>query len=399
MATVDNNTGFNQNNLTPTITKDPYVQASEDLKQLSNNETSQDKSSFSSSSFTLDVHTQGISDVKYKLTGLNDTSGKVDTANKALDGQNNILSKIENLTDKFSEVDSDDIEQRDNLQAQVTELIGAFDQIAKATTYNNENLLSGNFSDVFKSNSAPNSDVVVDIPNTSSENIGETRFESTSHINTSGTASFSFQNSENETIRIDDIVLDEENIEEGLQNLTNRINEESDTIQASFIKDEENGGGRIVLSQAGEEAIEYNLNIENSGVNRQIDSEYTSTLSLEDLSGDISEEQALSLGVNSAVAQDGIGSILSLGNGRELGNSVLGNAHSDINETKDDLVEVKKEIRVADDFFTNYQSPQNSINFANESFNFDKQNVLSQAGSFVISQTNPTQSAVLNLLK
>jgi flagellin len=167
--------------------------------------------------------------------------------------------------------------------------------------------------------------------------------------------------------------------------------------------------GRLTLIQSGSKDIIYNAtgpmtNVVNSGGTQ-------SFANLADVSGNFTAEQGLAAG---AFAN----SVLSSEAGTHLGSGVTTRAGAmmimDIAETATSLLdEIRADLGAAQNQLTvtinnisvtqvNVKSAESQIrdvDFAQESANFSKNNILSQSGSFALTQANKVQQNVLQLLQ
>ncbi|OCR97681.1 flagellin B [Campylobacter fetus subsp. testudinum] len=109
----------------------------------------------------------------------NDAIGIVQTADKAMDEQIKILDSIKTKSIQAAQ-DGQSSDSRRALQNDISRLLEELDNIAKTTSFNGQQLLSGNFSNKeFQIGAYSNETAKVSIGATDSNSIGHTRFETT----------------------------------------------------------------------------------------------------------------------------------------------------------------------------------------------------------------------------
>ncbi len=119
------------------------------------------------------------------IANANDTMNLIQTADKAMDEQIKILDTIKVKATQAAQ-DGQTAETRQALQADIVRLMEELDNIASQTTFNGQALLSGSFTNKkFQIGAYSNQYVAASIGPTSSDKIGETRFETTQLIKVS----------------------------------------------------------------------------------------------------------------------------------------------------------------------------------------------------------------------
>ncbi|AII15363.1 flagellin [Campylobacter iguaniorum] len=109
----------------------------------------------------------------------NDAIGIVQTADKAMDEQIKILDTIKTKSIQAAQ-DGQSSDSRRALQNDISRLLEELDNIAKTTSFNGQQLLSGSFSNKeFQIGAYSNETAKVSIGATDSNSIGHTRFETT----------------------------------------------------------------------------------------------------------------------------------------------------------------------------------------------------------------------------
>lgn len=126
---------------------------------------------------------------------------------------------------------------------------------------------------------------------------------------------------------------------------------------------------------------------------------------LRNIKGDFSLEQKKSIGVNSAVAGEMGASVTSL-KGAMLVMDIAESAIKQLDTIRSDLGSVQQQMQSTINNITvtqvNVKSAESGIrevDFASESANFSNLNILAQAGSYAMSQSNAAQQNILRLLQ
>jgi flagellin len=126
------------------------------------------------------------------IKNANDAIGLFQIADKAMDEQIKILHTIKVKATQSAQ-DGQNTETRKALQEDIVRLMEELDNIAGTTNYNGKNLLSGNFTNQkFQIGAYSNQTVIASIGATSSDKIGNTRFETGKVITQSGDVTLNF---------------------------------------------------------------------------------------------------------------------------------------------------------------------------------------------------------------
>jgi len=170
------------------------------------------------------------------IKNANDGINIIQIADKAMDEQTKILDTIKTKAVQSAE-DGQTTDSRKALQADITRLMEEMDNIAGTTSFNGQQLLSGQFSNKeFQVGAYSNQKVTASIGNTSSDKIGNTRFETGSQITASSTSTMTFTAVDG----TNDITLESVTISTsagtGIGVLAETINKNSDKtgVRASF---------------------------------------------------------------------------------------------------------------------------------------------------------------------
>ena len=171
------------------------------------------------------------------IKNANDGINIIQIADKAMDEQLKILDTIKTKAIQSAE-DGQTTDSRKALQADITRLMEELDNIAGTTSFNGQQLLSGQFTNKeFQVGAYSNQKVSTSIGATSSDKIGSTRFETGKKI-TAGTAALQMKFSAIDGTN--DIVLESVTISTGAGTgigvLAETINKNSDKtgVRASF---------------------------------------------------------------------------------------------------------------------------------------------------------------------
>ena len=126
------------------------------------------------------------------ISNANDGISIVQIADKAMSEQTSILDTIKTKATQAAQ-DGQTTDSRKALQADITKLMTELDNIAGTTSYNGQSLLSGQFTNkAFQIGAYANQTVQASIGATSSDKIGNTRFETGSVITASNSVSLTF---------------------------------------------------------------------------------------------------------------------------------------------------------------------------------------------------------------
>ena len=181
------------------------------------------------------------------IANANDGIGIIQIADKAMDEQLKILDTIKTKATQAAQ-DGQTTDSRKALQADIVRLMEELDNIAGTTSFNGQNLLSGQFTNKeFQIGAYSNQSVKASIGATSSDKIGNARFETSSVITASGTIALTFTNADGVSNYTLESVVISTSAGTGLGVLAETINKNSDMlggIQASVVV-KETGTGSV----------------------------------------------------------------------------------------------------------------------------------------------------------
>ncbi|NOQ31650.1 MAG: flagellin B [Helicobacteraceae bacterium] len=432
------------------------------------------------------------------VSNANSGNSMLTIADKAMQEQISILDSIKIKATQAAQ-DGQTSDTRDALQQDISKLISSLDEIAETTSYNGKALLSGSFTNKeFQIGAYANQDIMATIDPTSSDKIGNTRFETSSNISESGTAQLLFANVDGSN----DITLQSVIISTSagtgvgvLSQVINTYSESLDGIKASFVTQstgsskiaagtlsdfyingisisgsltiEENdsdgslisainnetsstgvsassdtdgkleltsadgraiqvsgtnvnsllslgsdthfNAGRLTLTRLGADDIQVS-DSNNSSVGTAINSTNIkeTSMNLREMTGSISASEAEAMGyyanenITTQSEKAGVGTLqgaMSMMSIADSARESLDKILAGIGSTQNQFTSTINNISMAQVNVTSAESQIRDVDFAAESANFTKYNILSQAGSFAISQANVSQESVLNLLK
>ena len=445
------------------------------------------------------------------ISNANDGISMIQVADKAMDEQIKILDTIKVKATQAAQ-DGQTTQSRNALQSDIKRLMESLDNIAKTTSFNGQSLLSGSFTNKeFQVGAYSNQSVNISIGATSSDKIGNARFETSSIITAAATGvSMTFKNVDG----VNDYTLESvtigTNAGEGIGVLAEVINKNSDMlggIQASYqvittgssaiatgtitglkingvtigtIKvddpNDANGvliaainnfkettgveastdsrghlvltsrdgrgiqitasgvigssstnmnqmigiggsttsnsdfnGGRLTLTRVGAADIIVSGGVGTS-VTQALNGSAQATSNLRDIGGPISADMASAMGFNAN------GNIANIGTQRGAGVTTLKGAmavmkiadaaiqrldqvRADMGSVQNQLTSIVNNISVTQVNVKSAESQIRDVDFAEESANFSKYNILAQSGSYAMSQANAVQQNVLKLLQ
>ena len=442
------------------------------------------------------------------IANANDGISIIQIADKAMDEQTKILDTIKTKATQAAQ-DGQSADSRKALQADITKLMSELDNIAGTTSYNGQNLLSGQFTNKsFQVGAYSNQSIGVSIGATSTDKIGTTRFETSSTITaltnekltfsnigggnkftlesvkistSAGTglgalaevinknsdllggihASFTVQTTGTAAvttgtitglaingIKMGDVTVTGENDSKG--SLVNAINSYSQdtgvtasmdsrghlelssadgraiqisggslhslTGLGSSSADKDVNAGRLTLIRVGGADIQVSGSVASNGITSNIkDNAMETTISLRDIKGSFTADQASAMGFN-ANANTAAVSAAATTNKVAAGVTTLKGAmavmtiadaalknldriRSDLGSTSNQLTSTVNNISVTQVNVKAAESQIRDVDFASESANFSKHNILAQSGSYAMSQANAVQQNVLRLLQ
>ena len=426
------------------------------------------------------------------ISNANDGISIVQIADKAMDEQTKILDTIKTKATQAAQ-DGQTSNTRKALQADITKLMGELDNIAGTTSFNGQQLLSGQFTNKsFQVGAYSNQTVGLSIGATSSDKIGQTRFETGSKISASNNVTLTFSAVDGKNDITIEAVTISSSAGTGLGVLAEAINKSSDKtgVRASFqvvttgsaavasgtisglkingvtigrvdvqandkngslvaainaVKDttgvvasvdsrgqlnltSQDGRGIVVsaaaMSAAGLAAATGVANFGRlsltrldgkdirglSGAGVGMSAAAEATVNLRQTGGAINANIASAMGFNANSNAEHISTDKSAGvttlkgamavmNIAETAQKMLDSVRSDLGSVQNQLVSTVNNISVTQVNVKSAESQIRDVDFAAESANFSKFNILSQAGSYAMSQANAVQQNVLKLLQ
>ncbi|WP_294870737.1 flagellin hook IN motif-containing protein, partial [Sulfuricurvum sp. RIFCSPLOWO2_12_FULL_43_24] len=169
------------------------------------------------------------------IANANDGVSMAQIADKAMDEQLKILDTIKVKATQAAQ-DGQSADSRKALQADVKRLVESLDNIAGTTSYNGKALLSGQFTNAsFQVGAYSNQTVSMSIGATSSDKIGQTRFETSATGTTQGVATATYTDNEGNATALEEVVIST-SAGTGIGALAEVINKNSDLtgVKASW---------------------------------------------------------------------------------------------------------------------------------------------------------------------
>jgi len=438
------------------------------------------------------------------IANANDGISIIQIADKAMDEQTKILDTIKTKATQAAQ-DGQSADSRKALQADITKLMDELDNIAGTTSYNGQNLLSGQFTNKeFQIGAYSNQSVKASIGATSSDKIGNARFETTATITASSVASLTFTNVDGtNSVTLESVIIST-SAGTGLGVLAETINKNSEIlggVQASFqvvstgsthvttgtisgltingtnignikVADENDskgvlvaainnfsadtgvtaaidsrgnlsltsadgraiqisgtnlttvtgigsGGkdfnaGRLTLTRTGAADIIISAsgagNTATTGLQNAIKGSAEATSSLRDIKGATTADIASAMGFNAnantinITADKGAGvttlkGAMAVMKIADAAIKALDAVRSNLGSVQNQLTSTVNNISVTQVNVKAAESQIRDVDFASESANFSKHNILAQSGSYAMSQANAVQQNVLKLLQ
>ncbi len=415
------------------------------------------------------------------IANANDGVSMLQIADKAMDEQIKILDTIKVKATQAAQ-DGQSADSRKALQADITRLMESLDNIASTTSFNGKALLSGQFTNAqFQVGAYSNQTVSASIGATSTDKIGQSRFE-TSETIASGSMTLTFTGTADptQTKTLESVVIGS-GAEEGVGALAEIINKNSDLLgvkasykvstvgtsavasaaSASFdingvsisvtdikANDSDNklvtainavkestgvsasvdSRGQLVLSSTSGRAIDVSgtldsvasglttgqltLTNSNGGDIRASGMGGTTTeatINLRSTLDGFTSGEVQAMGAF-ASGQAGYGETLAAGVNTYQGAQAmmtiaesaikrLDSIRGDIGSAQNQMISTINNISVTQVNVKAAESQIRDVDFAAESANFSKFNILAQSGSYAMSQANAVQQNVLKLLQ
>jgi flagellin len=426
------------------------------------------------------------------IRNANDAIGVMQIADKAMDEQVKILNTIKVKATQAAQ-DGQSADSRKALQEDITRLMEELDNIAGTTNYNGKSLLSGSFTNQkFQIGAYSDQTVTASIGATSSDKIGNTRFETGAVITKASEVTLNFLKVDGvHNIKLESVKIST-SAGTGIGVLAETINKNTDKtgVKASWqvqatAKSAVAGGdikglningieigdivgiqkndsdGKLVAAinavkdQTGVEAYideRGNLNLRSldgrgikisgaglksvagftaaavqnygrltltrldardikvSGTGAGLSASAEATINLRSIKGNFDANQASAIGAfaNSNVANFGgeIGAGVTTLKGAmavmDIADSaakLLDKIRGDIGSVQNQLVSTINNISVTQVNVKAAESQIRDVDFAQETANFQKYNLLAQSGSYAMSQANAVQQNVMRLLQ
>jgi len=425
------------------------------------------------------------------ISNANDGVSISQIADGAMDEQIKILDSIKTKATQAAQ-DGQSTSSRKALQSDISKLMDELDNIASTTSYNGKSLLSGSFTNSqFQVGAYSNQTVTMSIGATSSDKIGQTRFETGDMGTATGTVTVTFSAATGADITIASVIIStsagtgvgalateinkntdatgvsaswsltetgtaavasgtvssltingvtiassldvQNNDSDGV--LVNAINQYSTTtgvtasidskgqleltssdgrgIEVSGLSSQANVAdatytGRLTLTKAGAADINYSVG---SGETDIFDtSSHEASVGLRGMMGTISSSVAEAMGAFDNANVVGYGEDMGAGVTTYTGaqamikiaqsaQETLDGIRSSIGSVQNQLTSTINNISVTQVNVTSAESQIRDVDFAAESANFSKNNILAQSGSYALSQANSVQQNVLKLLQ
>jgi len=430
------------------------------------------------------------------IKNANDGIGIIQTADKAMDEQVKILDTVKTKATQAAQ-DGQTTDTRKALQQDITKLMEELDNIAGTTSFNGKQLLSGQFTNQkFQIGAYSNTTVNASIGATSSDKIGDTRFETGKVVSTAGTVSLTFKAVDGKNdIKLESVTVSH-SAGTGMGVLAETINKNSDktgvraswqvqetgnsavksgnitslTINGIKIGDIKNvqandKDGKLVAAinavkeQTGVEAFidnRGNLNLKSTdgrGIEVSADglkttagldaskvenygrltltrldardiivsgsgltaagftgAEVQATINLRTIRGAFTKDQRSAIGANANSnienKSNGLGAGVTTLKGAmavmdiaESAQKMLDKIRSGLGSTQNQLTSTINNISVTQVNVKAAESQIRDVDFAAESANFNKHNLLAKSGAYAMSQANAVQQNVMRLLQ
>ncbi len=331
----------------------------------------------------------------------NDAIGVTQTADGALDEYTKIISTVRTKAIQ-SASDGQTLDTRRKIQSDIDRLLEEAQNIAATTSFNGQTLLNGAFQNKsFHIGAYSGETVKLSIDNAQTDNVGKFAFAETTGgflgttagstgttasltatvTNADGqavtvTVNESFEDGEHKSYEIVQALVDEFNAQAQINNAD---------IKASIYEDADS---TVTNPQYGIRLSSSNpisgINISDSGGNAAFNGttatpDLANSLDTVDVTTRPAAEKAIIIADYSLIDLD--------------------NTRSDIGSVQNQLESTIRNISVTQVNVKSAESQIRDVDFAAESANFAKHNILAQSGSYAMSQANAVQQNVLKLLQ
>ena len=350
---------------------------------------------------TLRQQAQGLGQA---IMNANDAIGVTQTADGALDEYTKIVDTIRTKSIQAAS-DGQTLDTRQKIQSDIDRLLEEAQNIAATTSFNGQTLLNGSFQNKsFHIGAYSGETVKLSIGNTQTDNVGEfALLESTIGFGASTAGSTAAGGSLSATVTNEDGTTDTVTATADLgagafeayeiaQAVVDKFNAASQTagadVRASLYEDPDSTGTTpqygIRLDSSGDlSAVAITDNNASDGITATIAATATAgldnNLSKVDVTTRENAEKAII--ISDYALKD------------------LDNTRSDIGSVQNQLESTIRNISVTQVNVQAAESQIRDVDFAAESANFAKFNILAQSGSYAMSQANAVQQNVLRLLQ
>ncbi|MBN2897061.1 MAG: flagellin B [Campylobacterales bacterium] len=421
------------------------------------------------------------------IANANDGVGMAQIADKAMDEQIQILDRIKTKATQSAQ-EGQSAESRKALQADIKRLVESLDNIAGTTSFNGKALLSGQFTNAsFQVGAYSNQTINMSIGATSSDKIGQTRFETSAVETTLAAVTATYTDAEGNATALEAVVMST-SAGTGIGALAEVINKNSDltgvkaswtnvmtgtaviapgtvtnltingTVVASSldVKDNDSSGvlvdainqfttttgvqastderGRLELTSTDGRAIQVSglgtvgliadgnqvgrLTMTKLGaadINMSFTGAFTgaftnASIGLRDMMSELTNTEAIAMGAVANANVINASQTLSAGvttyagaqamiSVAESATRTLDKIRSDIGSAQNQMTSTINNITITQVNVKAAESQIRDVDFAAESANFSKFNILAQSGSYAMSQANSVQQNVLRLLQ
>jgi len=324
------------------------------------------------------------------VNNANDGIGIAQTADGALDEYSKIIDTVRTKSIQAAS-DGQTLDSRKKIQADIDRLLEEAQNIASTTSFNGQTLLNGGYENkAFQIGAYSGQTVNISISDTQTDNVGKFALSDGTAITSTGgtTLSVSVKNADGVSVSVSYTTVTGNTSLQNAQALVDAFNAAAQKGSGA--------SGSTVQSGIRASVIETTAGSGNYGI--RLDS-------AEDIT--VNSESGTGLTTATANLDNNLATIdVTTRAGAEKAIITADYSLRDVDKTRSDIGSVQNQldstirnISVTQVNVTAAESQIRDVDFAEESANFSKLNILAQSGSYAMSQANAVQQNVLRLLQ
>jgi len=324
------------------------------------------------------------------INNANDGIAIAQTADGALDEYTNIIDTIRTKSIQAAS-DGQTLDTRQSIQADIERLTQEAQNIASTTTFNGQTLLNGGYKDKsFQIGAYSGQTVNINIKDSQVSQVGEFALSDGTAITDTGNTdlSVSATDANGAKISVSYTTVSGNTSLQNAQALVDAFNTQAQQAEGA--------SGSTVQSSIRASVIETTAGSGNYGI--RLDSAEKITIDSESGTGLTTQDKNLdnALSTIDVTTKEGAQRAIITA---DYSLRDIDKTRSDIGSVQNQLDSTVRNISVTQVNVTSAESQIRDVDFAAESANFNKQNLLAQSGSYAMSQANSVQQNVMRLLQ